>query len=29
VETRATMALLLDLAARVPGQETPFGVFRM
>jgi 3-methylcrotonyl-CoA carboxylase beta subunit len=29
VETRNVMALLLDLAARLPPQETGFGVFRM
>lgn len=28
-ETRDVMTLLLDLAARVPSPETPFGVFRM
>jgi 3-methylcrotonyl-CoA carboxylase beta subunit len=28
-ETRETLALLLDLAARVPARETRFGVFRM
>jgi len=29
LETRDVMALLLDLAGRVPAQETRFGVFRM
>jgi 3-methylcrotonyl-CoA carboxylase beta subunit len=28
-ETREVMTLLLDLAARVPSPETPFGVLRM
>jgi 3-methylcrotonyl-CoA carboxylase beta subunit len=28
-ETRQVMTLLLDLAARVPGQASPFGVLRM
>jgi 3-methylcrotonyl-CoA carboxylase beta subunit len=28
-ETRATLTLLLDLAARVPASDTRFGVFRM
>jgi 3-methylcrotonyl-CoA carboxylase beta subunit len=28
LETRATLALLLELAARVPARETNFGVFR-
>ena len=28
LETRDVLALLLDLAARVPAQPTPFGVFR-
>jgi 3-methylcrotonyl-CoA carboxylase beta subunit len=28
-ETRETLSLLLDLAARVPARETRFGVFRM
>ena len=29
LETRKVMALLLDLAGRLPQQETEFGVFRM
>jgi 3-methylcrotonyl-CoA carboxylase beta subunit len=29
LETRNVMALLLDLAGRLPQQETDFGVFRM
>ena len=29
LETRSVMALLLDLAGRLPQQETEFGVFRM
>ncbi|MEE8394451.1 MAG: carboxyl transferase domain-containing protein [bacterium] len=29
VETRPVMGLLLDLAARIPGEETRFGVLRM
>ena len=29
LETRNVMALLLDLAGRLPPQETEFGVFRM
>ena len=28
LETRGTLALLLELAARVPPQKTQFGVFR-
>jgi 3-methylcrotonyl-CoA carboxylase beta subunit len=28
-ETRETLALLLDLASRLPQRETRFGVFRM
>jgi 3-methylcrotonyl-CoA carboxylase beta subunit len=28
-ETRETLTLLLDLAARVPAEPTRFGVFRM
>lgn len=29
VETREVMALLLDLAGRVPARDTRYGVFRM
>jgi 3-methylcrotonyl-CoA carboxylase beta subunit len=29
LETRDTMALLLELAGRVPARDTHFGVFRM
>ena len=29
LETRNVMALLLDLAGRMPQQDTEFGVFRM
>jgi 3-methylcrotonyl-CoA carboxylase beta subunit len=29
VETRPAIALLLDLAGRVPAKKTRFGVFRM